>query len=72
MPEKPLQQGEIMFTYEFHELRSAELRSRAEHARLVREAAHGRRAARRSAAHEARESQAHSDGPRRHRFARAA
>ncbi|MEU5090697.1 hypothetical protein [Streptomyces sp. NPDC021356] len=61
-----------MFTYEFHEQRSSEMRRRAEQERLALAVLRGRRAARRRAYREAPEAEAHSDGPRRHRFTRAA
>ncbi|MFF0788760.1 hypothetical protein [Streptomyces spiralis] len=61
-----------MYGYELHQLRSAELRREADRARLVREALRVRRAARRSAAQGAPEAEAHSSGPRRHRFTPAA
>ncbi len=61
-----------MFMYEFHELRSSELRRQAEQERLARSVLRHRRSARRDASQEAPEAEAHSDGPRRHRFTRAA
>ncbi|MGW0085118.1 hypothetical protein [Streptomyces sp. NPDC003393] len=61
-----------MYGYELHQLRSAELRREADRARLVREALRARRAARRSAAHDAPEAESHSGAPRRHRFTPAA
>ncbi|MFI0964769.1 hypothetical protein ACH4S8_25750 [Streptomyces sp. NPDC021080] len=64
-----------MFEYELHRIRSAELIREAQAHRLAREAASIRRAARRSAgtrsAHGDSDERAHSDRPRRHRFARA-
>ncbi|MER6439478.1 MULTISPECIES: hypothetical protein [unclassified Streptomyces] len=65
-----------MFEYEIHQIRSAELIREAQNHRLVTEALRGRRADRRGAGHRSgrndTEGQAHSRGPRRHRFARAA
>ncbi|UXY30104.1 hypothetical protein [Streptomyces sp. HUAS TT20] len=62
-----------MFEYELHRFRAAELLRRAEHERLARAAVRGRRAARREEeAHRAATAEAHTDRPRRPRFARAA
>ncbi|MFI5685005.1 hypothetical protein [Streptomyces sp. NPDC051636] len=62
-----------MFQFELLQARSAELRRRAEHERLVREAVRARRAARREeAARRAAETEAHTRGSRRDRLARAA
>ncbi|MFF8593243.1 hypothetical protein ACF061_17780 [Streptomyces sp. NPDC015220] len=61
-----------MFEYEYHQLRSAELRREAEQARLVRTAARIRRSARRSAGQDAPEAETHSRPLRRHRFTPAA
>ncbi|MEU4084887.1 hypothetical protein ACWD4F_13650 [Streptomyces aureus] len=64
-----------MFEYELHRLRSADLIREAQAYRLAREATSTRRAARRAAgarsAHGDTDERAHSDRPRRHRFARA-
>ena len=64
-----------MYDYELHQVRSAELRRRAEHERLAREA--GRVARREAAERDApgeggAEPGPHRPGPRRSRFARAA
>ncbi|MFI1166792.1 hypothetical protein ACH4UM_25100 [Streptomyces sp. NPDC020801] len=61
-----------MFAYEIHQLRSAELRHRADQERLVREALRGRRAARDRVGQQAPEPETHTHGPRRHGFTRAA
>ncbi|MEU7059858.1 hypothetical protein [Streptomyces sp. NPDC046197] len=61
-----------MFEYELYELRAAELRRRADHERLVRQARQDHRAARRPAPHETPEAEAHTERRRRHRFTRAA
>ncbi|MER5197161.1 hypothetical protein ACWD3J_27360 [Streptomyces sp. NPDC002755] len=69
-----------MYEYELQQARSAELRSRAEHERLAREALRGRRAARREAAGRAAAeradggagSESHTHLLRRLRFARPA
>ncbi|MET7986679.1 hypothetical protein [Streptomyces sp. NPDC005281] len=64
-----------MFEYELHRMRSADLIREAQTHRLAREAASGRRAARRAARENAQGDageRAHSDRPRRHRFARTA
>ncbi|MFL5996971.1 MAG: hypothetical protein ACJ736_22140 [Streptomyces sp.] len=58
--------------YEISQYRSAELRRRAEHERLVRETLRGRRAARREAAERTAEINSHTGRPRRHRFLRTA
>lgn len=61
-----------MIEYELHLIRSADLRRRAEHERLAREAVRGRRQARREeAARRAAESESHRGAARRHGFARA-
>ncbi|MFF8944793.1 hypothetical protein ACF1A5_21475 [Streptomyces sp. NPDC014864] len=61
-----------MFDYELHQLRSADLRRRAEHERLVRAALRGGRTARRPAGPETSEAESHTGRSRRHRFTRAA
>ncbi|MFF7309943.1 hypothetical protein [Streptomyces sp. NPDC008137] len=61
-----------MYEYELQRLRTADLISRAEHQRLVREAARARRAARRAAAENSAEHESHTRGLRRPRSARAA
>ncbi|WP_367320647.1 hypothetical protein [Streptomyces sp. HUAS ZL42] len=61
-----------MYEYELHQMRSAELRRRAEHDRLAREAVRHRRAARREAAERTAEHEAHTGRSRRHWFARVA
>jgi hypothetical protein len=72
-PETELTGGHTVFEYELHRFRAAELLRRAEHERLARAAVRGRRAARREEeAHRAATAEAHTDRPRRHRFARAA
>ncbi|MFJ9907287.1 hypothetical protein ACIRVK_31095 [Streptomyces sp. NPDC101152] len=60
-----------MYEYEISRLRSAELIHRAEQERLAREAAQGRRAARREA-RPATEDESHTPRLRRLRSARAA
>ncbi|WP_329258080.1 hypothetical protein OG223_36585 [Streptomyces sp. NBC_01478] len=60
-----------MYEYELHQIRSAELRRQAANERLAREAVRGARAARREQARRAAEGEVHSQGPRRHLFARA-
>ncbi|MGV9253977.1 hypothetical protein [Streptomyces sp. NPDC003697] len=57
-----------MFEYELQKMRAAELRRRADHERLVREAVDGRRAA----ARQDPEARTDTRPPRRHRFTRAA
>jgi hypothetical protein len=57
-----------MYEYELQQLRSAELIRQAEHERQAREAVR----ARREAARRTPESESHTGGPRRHRFARTA
>ncbi|MFB7933601.1 MULTISPECIES: hypothetical protein [Streptomyces] len=57
-----------MFEYELQQLRTADLISRAEHQRLVREAAR----ARREAAENSAEHESHTRGLRRTRSTRAA
>ncbi|WP_406121785.1 hypothetical protein [Streptomyces sp. NBC_00989] len=59
-----------MFEYELHQIRSAELRRQAANERLAREAVRGARAARREQARRAAEGEVHTEGPRRHLFAR--
>ncbi|MFJ3338591.1 hypothetical protein [Streptomyces sp. NPDC086766] len=61
-----------MFDYELHQLRSADLRRRAAHERLVRAVLRGGRAGRRPAGPETPEAESHTEHPRRHRFTRAA
>ncbi|EFF93223.1 hypothetical protein SSTG_03542 [Streptomyces sp. e14] len=61
-------QGHDMLEYEYHQLRSAELRREAEQARLARSVARARRAARR----ETREAESQDPRFRRHRFTPAA
>lgn len=65
-------QGDTVFHYELHQLRSAELGRIAEHDRLVREVLRARRAARRSAGGRTAEAEPHTHRPHRHRFTRAA
>ncbi|MBO4254727.1 MULTISPECIES: hypothetical protein [Streptomyces] len=60
-----------MYEYEISQLRSAELIRQADQERLAREAAKGRRAARREARHAA-EDESHTPRLRRLRSARAA
>ncbi|MEW1829613.1 hypothetical protein [Streptomyces sp. NPDC088196] len=60
-----------MYEYELQQIRSAELRQQAANERLAREAVRGARAARREQARQAAESEVHTEGPRRHLFARA-
>ncbi|MGW3663276.1 hypothetical protein [Streptomyces sp. NPDC005141] len=65
-----------MFEYELQQIRSAELIREAQNYRLAKEALRTRRAARRvdarRSAQNDTEGQAHSQRPRRHRFARVA
>lgn len=64
-----------MIEYELHLIRATELRRRAEHERLVREALRGRRAARRAPAARRRagpESPSDTGLPGRHRHPRTA
>jgi hypothetical protein len=61
-----------VFEYEYHQLRSAELRREAEQARLVRAVVRARRAARRSAGGDTREAESHSGPFGKHRFTPAA
>ncbi|CAM5596597.1 hypothetical protein [Streptomyces purpurascens] len=61
-----------MYEYELQQLRTADLIRRADHERLVREAARARRAARGEAAQNSAEHESHSRGFRRTRSARAA
>ncbi|NGO07700.1 hypothetical protein G5C60_08540 [Streptomyces sp. HC44] len=60
-----------MFEYERQQFRSAEMIREADNYRQARAAVRARRAARRSAKDDA-EGQVNRQGPRRHRFARAA
>ncbi|MFB7247566.1 hypothetical protein CW362_17895 [Streptomyces populi] len=64
-----------MFEYELQQIRSAELIREAQNHRLAKEAASGRRAARRAAAlrsaHDGTDERAHRNRLRRHWFARA-
>ncbi|MFJ8718464.1 hypothetical protein ACIRD9_35700 [Streptomyces violaceus] len=60
-----------MYEYELQQLRTADLIRRADHERLVREAARARRTAR-SAAQNSAEHESHTRGFRRTRSARAA
>lgn len=60
-----------MYEYELQQIRSAELRQQAANERLAREAVRGARAARREQARQAAEGEVHTEGPRRHLFARA-
>ncbi|GAB1327410.1 hypothetical protein [Streptomyces sennicomposti] len=57
-----------MLEYEYHQLRSAELRREAEQARLARSVSRARRAARRAS----REAESQDPRFRRHRFTPAA
>jgi hypothetical protein len=61
-----------MFEYELQQMRSSELIRRADHARLVREAARARRAARHEAGGDSAEHESHSRLFRRVRSARTA
>ncbi|MGW1726121.1 hypothetical protein ACWCQK_24650 [Streptomyces sp. NPDC002306] len=61
-----------MFEYELQRIRSAELIRHAERERLARAVLRGRRAARRAAAEQAKESESHTHRPRRYRLTRAA
>ncbi|MGW7266389.1 hypothetical protein [Streptomyces sp. NPDC054842] len=61
-----------MYEYEIHQTRSADLIRQADHHRMVREALRSRRAAARASAGQDTGGQAHTDRPRRHRFARVA
>jgi hypothetical protein len=61
-----------MYEYELQQMRTADLIRRADHERLVREAARARRAARREAGEGSAEHESHSRGLRRTRSTRAA
>ncbi|MQY39455.1 hypothetical protein SRB17_74820 [Streptomyces sp. RB17] len=63
-----------MIEFEYHKVRSAELIHEAERARLAREVARARRAARRegSAGHAGALAESHTDRPRPHRTPRTA
>ncbi len=61
-----------MYEYELQQLRTADLIRRADHERLVREAARARRSARSAAAQNSAEHESHTRGFRRIRSARAA
>jgi hypothetical protein len=61
-----------MYEYQLLQFRTADLMRQADQERLARQAVRGKRAARREAARRKAETASHTDGPRRHRFARTA
>ncbi len=65
-------QGHTMYEYELQQLRTNDLIRRADHERLVREAARARRAARHEAGQDSAEHESHSRRFRRPRSARTA